>query len=216
MLVFFYSYVIILNKIFCYGGINMIQPIDIKTHKFKKGILGYKSADVDSFIDSVYRAYEDIFTENAKLSKDLEKLNASLQDNRLKMFEMENRLQNSENVSSYDDSEAKKKADQIIKNAEKAAADIIANAKKESAKYEEAPKPKFEEKKTEPVKEEPKESASSRFFKKAEEEVHAAAASADMDDDDEVFVGEIEEARKGDRMMIGDGEEEEDMDFEFL
>lgn len=194
----------------------MIQPIDIKTHKFKKGILGYKSADVDSFIDSVYRAYEDIFTENAKLSKDLEKLNASLQDNRLKMFEMENRLQNSENVSSYDDSEAKKKADQIIKNAEKAAADIIANAKKESAKYEEAPKPKFEEKKPEPVKEEPKESASSRFFKKAEEEVHAAAASADMDDDDEVFVGEIEEARKGDRMMIGDGEEEEDMDFEFL
>lgn len=215
MLVFFYSYVIILNKIFCYGGINMIQPIDIKTHKFKKGILGYKSADVDSFIDSVYRAYEDIFTENAKLSKDLEKLNASLQDNRLKMFEMENRLQNSENVSSYDDSEAKKKADQIIKNAEKAAADIIANAKKESAKYEEAPKPKFEEKKPEPVKEEPKESASSRFFKKAEEEVHAATASADMDDD-EVFVGEIEEARKGDRMMIGDGEEEEDMDFEFL
>lgn len=193
----------------------MIQPIDIKTHKFKKGILGYKSADVDSFIDSVYRAYEDIFTENAKLSKDLEKLNASLQDNRLKMFEMENRLQNSENVSSYDDSEAKKKADQIIKNAEKAAADIIANAKKESAKYEEAPKPKFEEKKPEPVKEEPKESASSRFFKKAEEEVHAATASADMDDD-EVFVGEIEEARKGDRMMIGDGEEEEDMDFEFL
>ncbi len=194
----------------------MIQPIDIKTHKFKKGIFGYKSADVDSFIDSVYRAYEDIFKENEKLSGDLEKLNASLQDNRLKMFEMENRIQNSENVSSYDDSEAKKRADQIIKNAEKAAADIIANAKKESGKYEEAPKPKFEEKKTEPVKEEPKVSASSRFFKKAEEEVHAAAASADMDDDDEVFVGEIEEARKGDRMMIGDGEEEEDMDFEFL
>lgn len=112
----------------------MIQPIDIKTHKFKKGIFGYKSADVDSFIDSVYRAYEDVFKENEKLSKDLEKLNASLQDNRLKMFEMENRIQNSENVSSYDDSEAKRKADQIIKNAEKAAADIIANAKKESAK----------------------------------------------------------------------------------
>ncbi|MCM1171943.1 MAG: DivIVA domain-containing protein [Clostridium sp.] len=197
----------------------MIQPIDIKTHKFKKGILGYKSADVDSFIDTVYRAYEEIFKENEKLSNDLEKLNASLQDNRLKMFELENRVQNSENVSSHDNSEAKKQADQIIKNAEKAAADIIANAKKESAKYEEAPKPKFEEKKVEPVKEEPKESASSRFFKKAEEEVHAAAASSassGMDDDDEVFVGEIEEARKGDRMMIGDGEEEEDMDFEFL
>ena len=36
------------------------------------------------------------------------------------------------------------------------------------------------------------------------------------DDDDERFVGEIEDARKPDRMMIGDGEEEEDADFEFL
>ena len=39
---------------------------------------------------------------------------------------------------------------------------------------------------------------------------------ASSDDDDEIFVGEIEDARKPDRMMIGDGEEEADMDFEFL
>ena len=39
----------------------MIQPIDIKTQKFKKGLFGYKSADVDSFVDSVYRAYEDVY-----------------------------------------------------------------------------------------------------------------------------------------------------------
>lgn len=205
----------------------MIQPIDIKTHKFKKGLLGYKSPDVDSFIDTVYRAYEELFTENKKLSGDLEKLNASLQDSRLKLFDMESKLQNAENVSTYDDSDAKNRADQIIKNAEKAAADIIANAKKESAKYEsaavktepvkETPPVKEEPAKEEPAKEEPvKESASSRFFKKAEEEVHAAANANIDDDDDEVFVGEIEDARKGDRMMIGDGEEDEEMDFEFL
>lgn len=217
MLVFFISYVIILDKILCDGGIIMIQPIDIKTHKFKKGLLGYKSPDVDSFIDTVYRAYEELFTENKKLSSDLEKLNASLQDSRLKLFDMESKLQNAENVSTYDDSDAKKKADQIIKNAEKAAADIIANAKKESAKYESAAVKTEPVKETPPVKEEPvKESASSRFFKKAEEEVHAAANAKVDDDDDEVFVGEIEDARKGDRMMIGDGEEDEEMDFEFL
>lgn len=193
----------------------MIQPIDIKTKKFKKGILGYKSADVDDFINTVYRAYEDVYNENAKLSDNLDKLNASLQENRLKMFDLESKVQKMENVSSYDDdSNAKKKADDIIKNAEKTAAEIIANAKKESSKFEAgaaAPKP---EKKVEPVKEEPvKESASSRFFKKVEEEAPVSSAS---EDDDEIFVGEIEDSRKPDRMMIGDGEEEEDMDFEFL
>ena len=59
----------------------------------------------------------------------------------------------------------------------------------------------------------PAESASSKFFKKADEDVHTAATS--NDDDDEIFVGEIEDARKPDRMMIGDGEEE-DEGFEFL
>ena len=63
--------------------------------------------------------------------------------------------------------------------------------------------------------EEPKESASSKFFKKAEETA-AKPAPAVEEDDDEIFVGEIEDARKPDRMMIGDGEEEEGLDFEFL
>ena len=41
----------------------MIKPIDIKTQKFKKGLFGYKAADVDSFVDSVYRAYEEVYNE---------------------------------------------------------------------------------------------------------------------------------------------------------
>lgn len=194
----------------------MIQPIDIKTQKFKKGLFGYKSVDVDGFVDSVYRAYDDLFNENAKLSDNLEKLNASLQENRLKMFELENQVQKMENVSSYDDDdnlEAKKKADRIIRDAEAAAADIIAKAKAQSAKFESAAASKTEsvkpKAKPEPAKEEPKASASSRFFKKEE-------TASFADEDDEIFVGEIEDARKPDRMMIGDGEEEEDADFEFL
>lgn len=206
----------------------MIQPIDIKTQSFKKGLFGYKAADVDAFIDAVYKAYDELFRENKNLSDSLDKLNTSLQENRLKMFEMENELQKAENVSSYgDDEAAKKKADEIIKNAEKAAAEIIAKAKAESGKIEaEEPKKesvKFsvsdskspEERKAEAEKkaDEVKENSSSRFFKKNDDDAPKAAAD---EDDDEIFVGEIEDARKPDRMMIGDGEEEEDMDFEFL
>ncbi len=194
----------------------MIKPIDIKTQKFKKGLFGYKAADVDSFVDSVYRAYEEVYNERNKFEEDLEKLNSSLQENRLKMFELENQVAK---ASTFDDTEAKKEAEKIINNAKEQAAKIIANAKAQSEKIENiaSAEPVKEEPKVEPVKEEPvKESASSRFFKKAEEEVKPAAASSSDEDDDEIFVGEIEDARKPDRMMIGDGEEEEEADFEFL
>ncbi len=193
----------------------MIQPLDIKTQKFKKGLFGYKPLDVDSFVDSVYRAYDELYKKNTELSGNLEKLNSSLQESRLKMFELENKVQKMENVSSYDDedtTEAKKKADEIIKNAEEAAAQIIAKAKAQSEKLEHVSAAKAEPVKEEPH-EAPKESASSKFFRKEEESTATFSAS---DDDDEIFVGEIEDARKPDRMMIGDGEEEEEADFEFL
>lgn len=188
----------------------MIQPIDIKTQKFKKGLFGYSADAVDSFVDTVYRAYDELFNENKKTTDELDKLNASLQEYRLKIFDLENKV-NSGEGGSFDDSEAKAKADKIIKDAEAKAADIIAKAKRQASSGE----------KTEPeatkieIKDEFKESAASRFFKKTEEEVKPQASAMD-EDDDEIFVGEIEDARKPDRMMIGDGEEEEEADFEFL
>lgn len=205
------------------GDICMIQPLDIKNQTFKKGLFGYKSSEVQSFVDTVYRAYDELYKENAELTKKFENSEKNLQDVRVKVFELENEVQKLENVSSAEDDnlEAKKKADQIIKNAEAAAAEIIAKAKEQSEKIETASVKKEAPAgdtikmsiKSEPKAEEPaKESASSRFFKKTTEETSVASS----DDDDEIFVGEIEDARKPDRMMIGDGEEEADMDFEFL
>ncbi|MBQ8924270.1 MAG: DivIVA domain-containing protein [Lachnospiraceae bacterium] len=198
--------------------LKMIKPIDIRTQKFKKGIFGYKTADVDTFVDSVYREYEEVYNDRNKFADDLEKLNSSLQENRLKLFELENQVQKLENDGGADTSDAERRAAEIIREAEAKAAQIIANAERQAGQtssiFED--EPVVEPIKTEPVKEEPvRESASSRFFKKAEEEVKQAAASNNDDDDDEIFVGEIEDARKPDRMMIGDGEEEE-ADFEFL
>ena len=48
-----------------YGGNRMLRPDDIRTTTFKKGLFGYKAAEVDSFKDTVFRAYND-------LSKDYE------------------------------------------------------------------------------------------------------------------------------------------------
>ena len=159
-------------------------------------------------------AFCDIIIERAQETKEkFDKLTKAMEETRLKVFELENQLQQAENVSTStgESVEAQKKADQIIKNAEATAADIIAKAKAQSEKLEGTAKPKAEAPKAEP--EPVKESASSKFFKKSDEDVHTAATN--NDDDDEIFVGEIEDARKPDRMMIGDGEEE-DEGFEFL
>ncbi len=202
----------------------MLQPIDIKAKAFKKGIFGYKTTDVENFKEALYKEYEELFSKYEKMSADYDKLTSSLQENRLKMFELESKLAEVENVSTVgsDNSAAKAQADKIIKNAESSAKDIIAKAKAEAVKLEGGASTKTQTK-VEPVKEPeikveaPKEeTASSRFFKKAAEEAPAKKPFADDDDDDEIFVGEIEDARKPERMMIGDGEEEEEMDFEFL
>lgn len=175
----------------------MLRPDDIRSTAFKKGLFGYKAADVDSFKDTVFRAYSDLSKDYEETKDKFDKLTKAMEDTRLKLFELENKLQQAENVSTDagESVEAKKRADQIIKNAEATAADIIAKAKAQSEKLESSAKPKAEAPKVEP--EPAKESATSN------------------DDDDEIFVGEIEDARKPDRMMIGDGEEE-DEGFEFL
>ncbi len=145
------------------GSCNMIQPIDIKTQAFKKGLFGYKPTDVDSFKETVSRAYEEAFNENAKLKEENERLNKVIEENRLKLFELEKQLAGNDKKGGK--AEDTKKADS---------------------------------------------SATSKFFKQAEETTVIGG------DDDEVFVGEIEEARKPNKAMIGDGEEEGGDDFEFL
>ena len=193
----------------------MIQPADIKNQGFKKGLFGYKADEVNSFVNVVYRAYDELYKKNEELTNNIEKMDATLKESRVKIFELENKLQEAENVSSSDDGDitkAKKSADQIIKDAEAAAAQIIAKAKEQSEKLEKSTAAKVVD--TE-VKQEAKadSSASSKFFKKAADEKPVNASTGE---DYEIFVGEIEDARKPDRMMIDAGEEEEDMDFEFL
>ena len=74
---------------------SMIQPLDIKTQKFKKGLFGYKPGDVDEFVSTVARAYEEAFNENAKLKEENERLNKVVGDNNLKIHELEKQLQSS-------------------------------------------------------------------------------------------------------------------------
>lgn len=176
----------------------MIEPMDLRRTGFKKGLFGYKTIDVDTYVQTAYRAYDEAFNENAKLKDEVERLNKVIEENRVKLFDLEAKIQQLENVASYKSTAETKKAE-----APKAA------PKTEPVK--EAPK-------TEPVKETAKEaapkaeekSATSKFFQQAESKDTVSF------DSDEVFVGEIEDNRKPAKAMIGDGESSNADDFEFL
>ena len=68
----------------------MMQPIDIKTQSFGTGLFGYKKSDVDQYVDTVFRAYDELFTENKNLRDEKDRLNKIIEENRVKIFELEN------------------------------------------------------------------------------------------------------------------------------
>ncbi|MBO4863114.1 MAG: DivIVA domain-containing protein [Eubacterium sp.] len=185
----------------------MMQPMDIRSQSFGTGLFGYKKSDVDQYVDTVYRAYDELFTENKKLREEKDKLNKVIEEQRVKMFKLEN---SAESVVDTTAVEAEK--EKVVE----AAADSFSAFDQEASKVAEADDNPFEDIiLEEPKAEEPKaddkqeDSAASKFFQNAKDDVIGG-------DDDDVFVGEIEDNRKSSKVMIGDGEEEGADDFEFL
>ncbi len=181
----------------------MMQPMDIKSHSFGTGLFGYKKGDVDQYVDTVYRAYDELFTENKNLREEKDKLNRVIEENRVKLFEYENKA----GSGSADTSSAEAEKERIIAEARKTAAEIINAAKNQGDKIANA-SDTFEEIKSDDKKDS---SATSKFFQDSSNDIFGGG------DDDDVFVGEIEDNRKTkNKVMIGDGEEEGADDFEFL
>ena len=58
----------------------MMQPMDIKSQSFKKGLFGYSKVDVDQYVDTVYRAYDELFTENKNLRDEKDRLNKVIEE----------------------------------------------------------------------------------------------------------------------------------------
>ena len=154
----------------------MMQPVDIRSTSFGKGLFGYKKTDVDSYVDTVYRAYDEAFNEVTKLREENQRITKLLEEKNLRIIELEKGVSTSAGSSRPAES-ASPKADFT------AADDSKDDAKKSNA---------------------------SKFFDQKSEDTPVYGS------DDEVFVGEIEDNRKSNKVMIGDGEEEGADDFEFL
>ena len=187
------------------ASLVMMQPMDIRSQSFGTGLFGYKKSDVDQYVDTVYRAYDEIFTENKKLREEKDKLNKVIEEQRVKMFKLENQADSVADTAAEVKEEAKKSTNDFF-NSVKQEADKMTDASDVIFEDIVGDEPKAEEAKVEEAK---SDSAASKFFQNTNDDILGG-------DDDDVFVGEIEDNRKSGKVMIGDGEEEGADDFEFL
>lgn len=116
----------------------MIYPKDIKSKQFSKSIAGYKTEEVDLFLDEVCNDYTKMLTDNAELVKKIEVVVAKLEEYRTNEESISNALLNAQKINEQVVREGKNKADLIIREATFKAERLIKNAHKEVEKEQEA------------------------------------------------------------------------------
>lgn len=96
----------------------MLRPIDIQNKEFEKKIKGYDCDEVDDFLDTVIKDYEQLYKENQTLKDKIGLLTEALE--RYKLIEVT--MKQSLDV-------AKQTADEVRQNAKTEAEGIIARAR---------------------------------------------------------------------------------------
>lgn len=106
----------------------MITPLDIENKEFKRGLRGYKEEEVDEFLDEVKEDFEKLYKENIELKDKLGGITDQV--NRYKNIEetLKNTLIIAQNTAEEVNTNASKKAQIIIEEAELKARKIIEEA----------------------------------------------------------------------------------------
>ena len=109
----------------------MITPLDIQNKEFKKSVRGYNEAQVDAFLDQIMIDYEQLYKENLEMKEQLERDTKQVE----KYQQMEDTLKETLVVAQATADElrsnALKKADLTVEEAELRAKEIVAKAKGE-------------------------------------------------------------------------------------
>lgn len=114
----------------------MLTPIELQGKTFKTG-MGYTKRQVDSFLDEIYRDYEQIYKENIELKDKITVLSEGLQYYKSIEKTLQKALVLAEKTSSETQEAAQKKASGIEKEAYAKAELILSDAKKEFGQLKE-------------------------------------------------------------------------------
>lgn len=109
----------------------MITPLDIESKVFKKGPVGYSTAEVDKFLNEILVDYEKIYKENIELKDKINILNDGIQHYKSMESTLQNTLVLAEKTAEETKANAHAKSEQIIREAEIKASEIMMEAQKE-------------------------------------------------------------------------------------
>lgn len=106
----------------------MITPLDIQSKEFKKTLNGYKSKDVDEFLDNINNDYERLYRENIELKDKIGILTDQIRQYNNLEETLKSTLVMAQSTADDVTSSARKKAELIIEDAEIHSKNIINNA----------------------------------------------------------------------------------------
>lgn len=106
----------------------MITPLDIQNKEFKKTLWGYKSQEVDSYLDSINEDYEKLYKENIELKDKIGILTDQIKQYNNLEETLKSTLVVAQSTADEVTSSARKKAELIIEDAEISAKNRITSA----------------------------------------------------------------------------------------
>lgn len=102
-----------------------LTPMDINNKEFKKVLRGYKSEEVDEFLDEVVENYEEVFKENSRLKESLSRSKEQIEHYEKIQNTIQNTLLLAQNAAEQARENTQKEANIIIKSANDTAQKIL-------------------------------------------------------------------------------------------
>lgn len=115
----------------------MITPHDIDVKEFGRAVRGYKTEDVDKFLDEIILDLQQLLDENRKLKETVADLNADLRQYKKSESSMLNTLESAKKLMGDISLSAEKRAEVIINNANANAEAIQREARESISKLTE-------------------------------------------------------------------------------
>lgn len=115
----------------------MITPNDIQTKQFSKVVRGYKTEEVDEYLDLLTVDFERLIFENNNLKKQLENSKQETEAIKNEHGSIVNVMAQAKLLMEEISAGAEKRAELIIKNAQTEAGTILDSAKQEAVRLEE-------------------------------------------------------------------------------
>jgi cell division septum initiation protein DivIVA len=114
-----------------------LEPVEVQHVKLRRGLLGYRRADVHGLLEDVTASFEEVWFERATLRQQVERLHAEVARNRERERFVGDRLRNAQKIAEDTVAEARETAERVLAKARKKADGLVIDAEREPQRLRE-------------------------------------------------------------------------------